>query len=108
MPDVGDFDYILGQWQEAGIAKSGGMGILALDWQDIKAFSDFNEINSFEAQMIIKLSASYVNGLNMKEHNDRAPYQREYTHDEWLAREGSVKKAEKAHAAKEAQKLLKK
>ncbi|MGO1190274.1 hypothetical protein [Vibrio casei] len=105
LPDIMGGEYVAELWQSCGVFKSGGMGAVSLDWQDMHAFSSFNEINGYEADLIIKMSRSYVNGINMREVNDPPPYKREYSHEEWLAMEKTVELIEAEHHKKEMRKL---
>jgi hypothetical protein len=106
MPEIVSCDYLLELWQGAGIVKSNGMGLVPLDWQDIHAFSIFNDVNPFEARLIVEMSRNYSQGNNMSKPNSRAPYQREYTDSDMIAMEKSADMQEAAHMKKEMQKLL--
>ena len=105
LPEIESCDYILEIWQKAGIVKSTGMGVVPLDWQDVKAFSSFYELNAFEASAIVEMSRAYSQGNNTKERNSKPPYQREYSLAELIAREKSSELQEARHNAKEAAKL---
>lgn len=105
MPEIESCDYILEIWQKAGIVKSTGMGIVPLDWQDVKAFSSFYELNAFEASVIVEMSRAYSQGNNTKDRNSKPPYKREYSLAELIAREKSSELQEARHLAKEQAKL---
>lgn len=68
----------------------GGMSTAPLSWQEVAAFSKFNEVNSFEASLIIEMSKAFVEGIGMTDINDKAPYVGEMTKEDWLAREKSI------------------
>ena len=62
---------------EAGLCKSGGMGIVAIEWSDVKAWSDLTEtaIHPEEARLIIAASSAYVStALTSKEQDSPAPF----------------------------------
>ena len=90
LPDVDDYAYIILLWNRAGMISRGGMSSAPLTWQELAAFSSFNNLTLFEAGVIIDMSRSFVEGLGMSDINDKAPYQTELTGDDWLARERSI------------------
>lgn len=108
LPEIKSGEYIVELWQQAGLCKTGGMGAISLDWQDMAAFKVFSELNQFEAGTITNMSRCYVSGLNMKDVNSSPPYKREYTQEEWVAMERSVEIIESEHNKKEMQKLISK
>ena len=65
------------------------MGMTPLEWVDVKAFSAFHSIDAFEADSIMLMSREYCAGLNMTG-TQPAPYKREYTREEWAAREETM------------------
>ena len=63
--------------QDLGYSKSGSMGAVALDWVDIKAFSDLTGIvfSKEEAILIKKLSEDFVSQQHESKYTDTiAPY----------------------------------
>lgn len=90
MPDLGCVDYIAELWFKCGRCKSGGMAQAPLDWIDVAALDRFRPLDYFEAEMIIMMSREYCSGLGMKQNSDHSPYKREYTQEEWLARERTI------------------
>ena len=70
----------------------GGMSMAPLTWQEILAYSQFNDIDRYEAKMVISMSRAFVEGLNMTEASDKAPYTPEMDREELAARERSIDK----------------
>lgn len=90
LPEIDDFDYIVLLWNKAGMISRGGMSSAPLTWQELAAFSSFNHVDGFEAQMIIDMSRNFVEGLSMSDINDKAPYKTEMSKEDWIARERSI------------------
>lgn len=62
---------------EAGLCKSGGMGIVAIEWTDVKAWSELTEtvVHPEEARLMIAASSAYVSvSMTSKEQDSPAPY----------------------------------
>lgn len=66
--------------------------MIPIEWVDVAAFNRFYEIDSFEADSIIMMSREYCSGLNMTG-SQSAPYKREYSQEEWEAREKTIEKS---------------
>lgn len=64
-PDV-DCEYMTRLFSESGMYMSGGMGMTALTWSEIHAYSIASEIGltGWEAETIRKMSLSYVSWYN--------------------------------------------
>jgi hypothetical protein len=92
LPDVSDYEYIVMMWNECGMMSRGGMSLAPLTWQEIQAYSQFNDIDRYEANVVISMSRAFVEGLNMTEMTDKAPYTTEMNRDELIARERSIDK----------------
>lgn len=76
-PELEAGSYILDIMQDIGYSKSGGMGMIPLDWIDIKSFSDVTGIifTKDEAILIKKLSEAYVGQMQTSKYQDTyAPY----------------------------------
>lgn len=94
MPRLGVATPIAAKFFDCGRFKTGGMDYSPLEWVDVSAYSQFNPVDSFEAECIISMSRSYVAGLRMKEEN-RPPYQLppdEWTDDHRAARSSSMER----------------
>lgn len=68
----------------------GGMTSAPLTWQEVSAFSQFNNLNSFEAEMIIDMSRAFVEGLGKTDLNDKPPYKAQMTQADHAARERTI------------------
>ena len=68
---------LVGWLQSCGPAKSGAMGMVPIDWQDIAAWSQMTawQISPGDAEDLHTMSREYVAALNRHdEHPDPAPY----------------------------------
>lgn len=92
LPDISDCDYIVMMWNECGMMARGGMSLAPLTWQEIHAYSQFNDIDKYEAKVVIEMSRAFVEGLNMTEMTDKAPYSEEMSREDLIARERSIDK----------------
>lgn len=62
LPDVADADYIVKLWHESGTVMSGASGPTALNWQELKAWREENdlELTNYEVDAIRRMSIEYV------------------------------------------------
>ena len=76
-PDLESGSYLLDIMSDMGYSKPGAMGMIPLDWLDIKAFSDLTGImfSKDESILIKKLSEAYVSQMQSSKYLDTfAPY----------------------------------
>lgn len=79
LPDLDCAEYVADMFHEIGRCKTGAMSIIAIEWVDIMAFSQFNYVTDWEASMIKKMSEVYVNAVNRyKTSKHKAPYCEDY------------------------------
>lgn len=74
MPDE---QYLIEWWHEVGTVGQGGMGIIPLSWQEIRAWRQENELEleNFELNMIRLLSVEYCGEYHAASAKNRpAPY----------------------------------
>jgi hypothetical protein len=76
-PDIKQGKFILDLMSDIGWSKQGAMGLVPLDWVDIKAFSDLTGIifTKDESILIKKLSENFVSQMHDSKYTDTyAPY----------------------------------
>jgi hypothetical protein len=75
LPELTKNDYILDLLFDIGLAKSGGMGAVPIDWVDIKSYMDCTgtKLNYYETKKIRELSKVYVSQLNSSKDESTPP-----------------------------------
>lgn len=63
MPPLGEEEYLINLWQEAGAVSSNGMGMTSLSWLEIEAWLNTLEVelDIWEKLLIKRLSTEYAN-----------------------------------------------
>ena len=82
-------EYLAKCFTLAGMCNTGGMGVTALDWQDIKAFSEQSsyELNGWESEMVIMMSRVYCGfSHEAKELSCTAPYNQAASNEDAMQR----------------------
>jgi len=76
MPDIKGAEHILHHLNTLGWCSSTGMGITALSFTEIKAYSDLTEtpLNSDEVLLIRQMSQAYCSNVQTKDPSANAPY----------------------------------
>lgn len=74
-PEQGALAYLIGYLLEIGEAQSSGSGITAIDWREIKAWSDLMGItlSPGESKTLRKLSGAYVVEFYRADGHDCSP-----------------------------------
>jgi len=76
MPSIKGGEHILHHLNALGWCSSTGMGITALSFTEIKAYSDLTEtpLNSDEVMLIRNMSKEYCTNVQNKDPSKQAPY----------------------------------